>query len=315
MFSTRRGVALRTINGWRSYGGAYGKLTVEKTATLCFVSGLLKGSRWGRPMAKLPKGCRPKGRLIFNMNNHQSTARVDVLKNGKIVWVAGGHGHGWISLSGISVPRIAKRRGMYGRRRGSKKSGGTYGLRRGQRRKLKLVITCKCSTPGSGTVGKNQYKCTDGVTSYCARTQECYARTPFPKGKWFKGCRTPLRRTFFTPARGGTGGKPVRSYCKAGTHINFWQIRSGALSSPQVYSVDLHLQLGRCNCLCCTVPSLCVFLDQHSISVACVALTALGGTPCRSNPWPLQQWSVAPQMWRQRWPAVAGSHKHPSHEG
>ena len=104
-FSPKVGTRLKLLNGWKSYGGSYGRPTIVRTGTLCLVSGLLKGSRWGRPMARLPKDCRPKGRLIFNMNNHKRTARVDVLKNGELLWVAGGRSHGWLSVTGVATHR------------------------------------------------------------------------------------------------------------------------------------------------------------------------------------------------------------------
>lgn len=105
MFSTRRGKNLPLLSGWRSYGGSYGTAQVYQTGSLCLVSGLIRGGHWGRPMAVLPPDCRPKGRLIFNMNNHAKTSRVDVLPNGHVVWVAGGRDHHWMSLTGILIPR------------------------------------------------------------------------------------------------------------------------------------------------------------------------------------------------------------------
>lgn len=108
MFSTSRGSALRMANGWKAYGGAWGAPTVVKAGTLCMVSGLLRGSRWGHVMATLPSDCRPKGRLIFNMNNHAKHARVDVMTNGQIRWVTGGRDHTWISITGINIHRTKR---------------------------------------------------------------------------------------------------------------------------------------------------------------------------------------------------------------
>jgi len=105
MFSTSAGVAIPLQNGWSDYGHGYGPITVEKTGGLCLASGLLRGSAWGQSMAQLPSDCRPKGRLIFNMNNHGKTARVDVTTDGKIYWVAGGRDHSWISITGIVIHR------------------------------------------------------------------------------------------------------------------------------------------------------------------------------------------------------------------
>ena len=55
----------------------------------------------GQREVQLPSNCRPKKRLIFNLNNHKKTARVDVLRNGQVRWIRGGKDHGWISLGGI----------------------------------------------------------------------------------------------------------------------------------------------------------------------------------------------------------------------
>jgi hypothetical protein len=105
MFAVDRGSNLPLHYGWRNYGHGYGSATVSKSGSLCLVSGLIRGGHWSRPMVTLPSDCRPKGRLIFNMNNHQNTARVDVLTNGQVKWVAGGRSHHWISLTGIHIHR------------------------------------------------------------------------------------------------------------------------------------------------------------------------------------------------------------------
>merc|ERR1712232_971147 len=57
-------------------------------------------NRW-RKLGKLPGKCRPNKRLVFNVNNHARSSRVDVEPNGIITWHAGGKDHGWLSLSGI----------------------------------------------------------------------------------------------------------------------------------------------------------------------------------------------------------------------
>merc|ERR1711865_145071 len=53
-------------------------------------------------IATLPKNCRPNKRLVFNLNNHEKTSRVDVLSNGVVKWVDGGNSHNWLSLTGIT---------------------------------------------------------------------------------------------------------------------------------------------------------------------------------------------------------------------
>jgi hypothetical protein len=104
MFATDAGRALPLANRWANYGGSYGSATVTKQQNLCLVSGLVRSGHWGHAMVTLPTDCRAGGRLIFNMNNHGKTARVDVLSNGQVIWVAGGKDHHWISLTGIVIP-------------------------------------------------------------------------------------------------------------------------------------------------------------------------------------------------------------------
>ena len=88
-------------NRWVNYGGHYGSASAIVEEGFCFVNGLVKNGGWGN-IATLPSNCRPDKRLIFNLNHHQSTARVDVQTSGTISWHAGGKSHSWISLTGIS---------------------------------------------------------------------------------------------------------------------------------------------------------------------------------------------------------------------
>jgi hypothetical protein len=100
-FATRGQRGLPVRGGWRGYGGSYSNPTYTKTGVVCEIEGLMRGGRWGHSMVQLPGNCRPKQRLIFNMNNHARSARVDVQTNGQVTWHAGGRNHHWISLGGI----------------------------------------------------------------------------------------------------------------------------------------------------------------------------------------------------------------------
>ena len=51
--------------------------------------------------------------------------------------------------------------------------------------------TCTCSTPGAGTIGKNQMTCSNGETRTCSSDQECYATEAFGYGQLSDGCRIP----------------------------------------------------------------------------------------------------------------------------
>ena len=94
---------LPLTNGWQPYGGGFQEPSFSKQGTLVILSGLAKGNRWGH-IATLPRGYRPNKTLVFNMNNHEKTARIDVKPDGRVIWIAGGKDHGWVSLSGITFP-------------------------------------------------------------------------------------------------------------------------------------------------------------------------------------------------------------------
>ena len=91
-------VAVPFANGWANYGHSYSGAQASVNGGSCVVSGLIKGTSWGH-VATLPSNCRPAGRLIFNLNNHAKTARVDVTTDGKVTWVTGGKDHSWLSLT------------------------------------------------------------------------------------------------------------------------------------------------------------------------------------------------------------------------
>ena len=98
--SYQSSASISLTKGWIPYGGDYGTPSVTVKDGICIVDGLVKSGAWGN-IATLPSNCRPQKRLIFNLNNHGKTSRVDVLTNGQIVWITGGKDHGWINLSGI----------------------------------------------------------------------------------------------------------------------------------------------------------------------------------------------------------------------
>ena len=92
------------LNGTKNYGHEYGEATYYKTTQgIVVLSGLVKNKDWGE-LAQLPDGYRPDKRLAFNVDSNDTPARVDVLPDGRIMWVNGKkcHGYGNISLSGIN---------------------------------------------------------------------------------------------------------------------------------------------------------------------------------------------------------------------
>jgi len=90
-------------SGWKNYGQGYRSVSAVKSGNVVTVSGLAArgNGKWGH-IATLPGDMRPKKRLIFNLNTHERTARVDVLSNGQIHFVVGNKAHNWVSLDGIT---------------------------------------------------------------------------------------------------------------------------------------------------------------------------------------------------------------------
>lgn len=100
-FERKRGRNLKLVSGWRNFNKGYATASVTRSGNRISTSGLVRGGKWGH-VATLPKGMCPEARLIFNLNNHDGSSRVDVLPDCRIYWVAGGRNHGWINLDGIS---------------------------------------------------------------------------------------------------------------------------------------------------------------------------------------------------------------------
>jgi len=86
---------------WKNYEGDYESASfVTIKNSVCVVRGLVRGDQG--LIGTLPEACRPTARLVFTVMKTNAPARVDVLADGRIYYVAGGGGIGWISLSGIT---------------------------------------------------------------------------------------------------------------------------------------------------------------------------------------------------------------------
>jgi len=59
-----------------------------------------KVKQWGE-LATIGPACRPNYDIELLANNHASTSKITVTKDGSISWKSGGERHGWISLSGV----------------------------------------------------------------------------------------------------------------------------------------------------------------------------------------------------------------------
>jgi hypothetical protein len=110
---------LTLASGWVDYGGEYATAQVHAKDNVVTLSGLIKGGSWGH-IATLSEGHRPAARLVFCVNNHEKQSRVDACADGKVLWVAGGHNHSWISLTGIRFRLPKPFRREYGLAPGAK---------------------------------------------------------------------------------------------------------------------------------------------------------------------------------------------------
>ena len=100
IFHTKQGEPLPLTNGWRAYGEGFRSPSVVKTGTLCVLSGMAKPfSGWRSHVATLSEACRPAQRLIFSLNAHESTQRIDIFPDGSVRWIDGKKT--WVSFDGI----------------------------------------------------------------------------------------------------------------------------------------------------------------------------------------------------------------------
>lgn len=95
------GMPLSLLNNWINYGGWRGA-KYERLGDLCVLTGLIRNNgEWTSLISTLPAECRPTKRLTFGGNVHISSARVDILPDGALVYVTGKANWEWLSLSGI----------------------------------------------------------------------------------------------------------------------------------------------------------------------------------------------------------------------
>jgi hypothetical protein len=92
---------LSLVSGWVPYGGGYASPTVVRDNGIVSVGGVIRSGSWSY-LAQLPSGAAPTQRLIFQVNNHDKTTRVDVLSSGHLLYSGGSSNHGWVSLEGIT---------------------------------------------------------------------------------------------------------------------------------------------------------------------------------------------------------------------
>lgn len=84
---------------WKATASGYTQPQVFKSGRLCFVEGVVEGGSPGDVIALLPTWCRPETVHVFNVNNRDSSCRLDVHPDGSLRLMQGGLG-GFVSLSG-----------------------------------------------------------------------------------------------------------------------------------------------------------------------------------------------------------------------
>jgi len=91
--------------GWKAWGGDFRKPLYKRVGKICFLTGLAKGKadQYNRLIGELGEDCRPDGRLLFHVNQHDREHRIDVLPDGRVLW---NHGQWsdeaeWLSMDGI----------------------------------------------------------------------------------------------------------------------------------------------------------------------------------------------------------------------
>lgn len=96
---------------WAPYGQGYAAPEIRADKGAVSISGMIRirprdqGSRsldFGEPIDVLSPDMRPDRRLVFNVNAHNAPARIDILPNGRILWVTGTRKNPWVSLGNVN---------------------------------------------------------------------------------------------------------------------------------------------------------------------------------------------------------------------
>jgi len=95
---------LTMASGWGSLGGDYRIPSYRVQGNLCILSGVANGNG-ASVLMQLPKECRPRGRLWFNVNHHVYVDRYDIGTDGTVEYISGTKYWSWVSLDGMSFIR------------------------------------------------------------------------------------------------------------------------------------------------------------------------------------------------------------------
>lgn len=101
-FVPNGGKPLDLLNGWKPYQRGYRAPTVYKIHNMCVLSGLAKATKgWRSHMANVPVECRPDTRIVFAVNHHTGSMRLDIFADGMIRYISGFRRNHWVTFDGI----------------------------------------------------------------------------------------------------------------------------------------------------------------------------------------------------------------------
>jgi len=93
------------LNGWRSFKRGYRVPSWRAQGPLVVLSGMASVDSFSGHIATLPRQARPSARLSFTTTHDKDTWQLEVLPNGRIVFVSGPNSSfrdRWVSLDGVS---------------------------------------------------------------------------------------------------------------------------------------------------------------------------------------------------------------------
>lgn len=92
---------LRLVDGFQAVGKGYREPTLVKQGSLCLVSGVATSATANEIFALLPETCRPRARLVFHVYHKSRPVRIDVVPDGRMIWMGERKGGEWLPLDGV----------------------------------------------------------------------------------------------------------------------------------------------------------------------------------------------------------------------
>jgi hypothetical protein len=116
LVESKAGTAIALDQGVEPFhqnGGLYRNPLFTVWKKLCILSGVASAPNIRGRIGTLPEACRPQERHVFDTHNYLArTARVDVLANGDVRWIAGNSEGNWVSLDGVMFSTVTASEAM-----------------------------------------------------------------------------------------------------------------------------------------------------------------------------------------------------------